>query len=350
MTASRPIDVRNGPLLLPYEGIWPGLATPPNPCAQGVSLLGKLQIGPGATFGWSAVVRGDGHHVRIGEGFHMGAQSTIHISEGNYPTLVGDRVSVGRDTLVHACTVGDDCVIEDGVVILDGSVIEDGVVIESGSVVFPRSTLKGGLVYAGVPAKPVRPVEPGEIERRAAALRQADRDFAIPPFSARPVELTCGEGVFVAGNARLSGVVRLADRSSVFFGCRLDAGSHSIDIAEATNIQDNVRIDAHEGPVTIGAYTTVGHNAQIHSSRIGQRCLVGMGADLAPGTVAEDDVLIAAGARTEPGQRLESGWIWGGRPAKPIAAFDEPKRAGLRKGVDQYLVYAEGYARCSQSP
>ena len=73
-----------------------------------------------------------------------------------------------------------------------------------------------------------------------------------------------------------------------------------------------------------------------------------MGASLAPGTVVEDDVLIAAGASTAPGQRLESGWIWGGRPARPIAKFDDAKRAGLQQAVDQYCIYAAAY-RLGQS-
>lgn len=334
-----------GLLCAPYGGTWPCFASPPKVCAEGVSVLGKVQVGAEARFGWSAVLRGDGHFIRVGDRFRIGATSTIHISEGRYPTIVGDRVSIGAAAVVHACTLGDDCVIEDGVVVLDGSVVEATAVVQAGSVVFPRSTLKGGFLHAGVPAKPVRALEPGEGERRATLIDQALAAslLAIPPFPARKAEVTRGEDSYVSENARMAGIVRLGAGASVFFGSRLDAADHAIVIAERSNIQDNARIDAVEGDVVIGANTTVGHNARIRSARIGERCLVGMGADLAPGTVVEDDLLIAAGATTEPGQRLESGWIWGGRPARPIATFDDAKRAGLQQGVDQYCVYAAAY-------
>jgi carbonic anhydrase/acetyltransferase-like protein (isoleucine patch superfamily) len=347
MSMHRPPEKPTEPLVLSYGGTWPQFASAPGVCGEGVSIIGKVEIGADPWFGWSAVLRGDGHFIRVGDAFRIGAQSTVHISEGRYPTVVGDRVSVGRDCVVHACTVGHDCVIEDGVVILDGSVLEDGVLVEAGSAVFPRSSLKGGFVYAGVPAKPVRALEPGERDRRAVALHEALAAslLSVPAFSAGAAQISSGDGSYVSENVRVAGVVRMGTQASVYFGCRLDAAGHAIDIADRSNIQDNSRIDARDGDVVLGANSTVGHNVRINSSRIGERCLVGMGAELAPGTVVEDDVLIAAGATTEPGQRLESGWIWGGRPARPIARFGESKQAGLQIAVNHYCVYSAAYRR-----
>ena len=47
---------------------------------------------------------------------------------------------------------------------------------------------------------------------------------------------------------------------------------------------------------------------------IGERALIGIGAVVAAGTIIEDEVMLAAGAVTLPGQTLESGWLWGGGP------------------------------------
>jgi len=44
------------------------------------------------------------------------------------------------------------------------------------------------------------------------------------------------------------------------------------------------------------------------------RSLVGMGAVVSPGTIISEDVFLAAGPVTEPGQTPESGWLYGGEP------------------------------------
>ncbi len=106
----------------------------------------------------------------------MGPRSTLHINHEIFPCIVGDRVSVGANACVHACTVGSDVVIGDDVVILDGAVVEDNVVLEPGSCVFPNKKVPGGFVYAGSPAKPVRPRRAGR-DRRAA---QKDGDASNP--------------------------------------------------------------------------------------------------------------------------------------------------------------------------
>ena len=66
-----------------------------------------------------------------------------------------------------------------------------------------------------------------------------------------------------------------------------------------------------------------------------------MGAVLAPGTIVGDDVLLAAGSTTKPGQVIGSGWMWGGRPAKPISRLDEPRRAGMAQNIVTYCEYSQ---------
>jgi gamma-carbonic anhydrase len=54
------------PYLLPYGGVAPrigGVAA----AGRGAAVLGRAEIGPGLVLGAAAVVRADGHYVRIGE-------------------------------------------------------------------------------------------------------------------------------------------------------------------------------------------------------------------------------------------------------------------------------------------
>ena len=327
------------PLILPFAGVRPRLASPPRACAREVSLLGRLEVGARASFDVGAVVRADGHFVRIGDDFHLGEMSTIHIAHDRHPTIIGDRVAAGRDAVLHACTIGDDCVIEDEVVILDGSVIETGVVIEAGATVFPGSRLETGHLYAGSPAKPVRLLEAGELDRRRAALGAGAASRLATVGDAR----IFGEDLFLAGNTTVSGRIRADARTSIFFGCRLDAGTSEIVLGEGCNVQDNTIVEAGDGAVVLGANTTVGHNVHLRSCRVGARSLVGIGSDVAPGTLIDDDVMLAGGSVTLPGQHLESGWLWGGRPARPLRRLDDAKRHMIATTVVHYVDYANAY-------
>lgn len=330
---------RSAPLILPFDGIQPKFGNSAV-LGSGASVLGKVETGANAIIAAGAVIRGDGHFVRIGDGFFIGEMGTVHIAEGVYPAIIGNRVTAGRNAVVHACTVGDDCTIEDNAVILDGSIVEDGVLIEADSTVFPRSKLTGGFVYAGTPAKRVRVLTPGEREERAARLRSAP---ASPRNAGCGTSLKAHETVFIANTACLAGLIELHERASVFFGCDLDAGNFRIAIGENTNIQDNCRIHCQEGETVIGRDTTLGHNVRLTDCRIGERALIGIGCDVAPGTTVEDDVMLAAGAVTEAGQKLESGWLWGGRPARPLARLDDAKRSLMKTIIEHYCDYAQAY-------
>ncbi len=337
----------NAPLLLPFDGIAPRFGEGVRFLGAGASVLGRVEAGANAVIASGAVIRGDGHFVRIGDGFFIGEMGTVHIAQGVYPAIIGNGVTVGHNAVVHACTVGGDCVIGDNAVILDGSIVEDGVLIEADSTVFPKSKLASGFVYTGTPAKAVRALAPGECEERARRLRQAAAD--TPAFSARSGASVKAAGTaFIARTARLCGTIELQAGASVFFGCDFDARDYAIVIGENTNIQDNTQIRCGAEGTAIGRNTTLGHNVRLASCRIGEHALIGIGCVVAPGTIVEDGAMLAAGAVTLPGQKLESGWLWGGRPARPLSRLDDAKRSVMRSTVEHYRGYADAYRRAQE--
>lgn len=326
------------PLILPFEEVWPRLKSGPARCSPSASLLGKVTLGARSWLGPHSVIRADGHTVDIGDDFRLGEMSTVHIAHGLLPTVVGNRVTVARNAVVHACTVGDDCVIEDDVVILDGTNVEPGVAIEKGSIVYPRSTLKAGFLYSGSPAVPVRPLEAGELERRSQAVQEAIAASLFASAATAPCDPLPDE-VFVATTARLSGSIAAEPGSGIFYGCELRGGDNGIAIGRNTNVQDNTVIDASQGAVTIGENTTIGHNVLLRSSTIGARSLIGIGSTVEAGTVVDEEVLLAAGSITTAGQHLERGWLWAGRPARPRTRLDDAKRAMMAATIEHYCNY-----------
>ncbi len=334
------------PLILPYSNIVPSLATPLAHAGIGSAILGRATLGKNAWVGPLVLIRADGHVVTAGDDFHIGARSTLHIAHEIFADLIGDRVSVGENCCVHACTVGDDVVIGDNVVVLDGAVIENKTILESGTTVYPGKRLPGGHVYAGAPAKAVRPVEPGEIEKRRAAIAKARA--SLPDAPAPVHALSAGSdvhpSVFIADTATVRGKIRAAANSSIWFSNQLDAGPGEIVIGLRANIQDNttIRCTTTQG-MRIGQDSTVGHNVLIEDCVIGDNCLIGIGSTVSRGTVVQDRVLLAASAVTAPGQVLESGFLYAGSPARKLSALDAGRLDMIDMIVGQYCQYAKHF-------
>ncbi len=324
---------------LPYGGTWPQIASAPREARAGHALVGRVTLGRDAWLGAGSVIRADGHFVRIGDALHFGRGATVHIAHEVYPTVVGDRACVGANAVVHACTLGDDVVVEDGAVILDGATVGAGTVVEAGSIVYPRSTLEPGMLYAGRPARPVRPLTREELLSRAAQQR-ARNEADDARWHSRPVVRDAAADAYVAGTCDLQGRVRLAEGASVWFGCRLDGRAGAIEIGRQCNVQDNSVLVGGAHGISLGAQTTIGHNVELIDCRVGARCLVGMGSRIAAGTVIADDTFVAGGCVTEPGQQLEGGRVWGGSPARPIGPLDDAKRQGILRTAAVYADYA----------
>ena len=336
--------------LLSYLGTHPDLAGAPRHVGANCAIVGRVTLGRDAWLGAASVIRADGHYVRAGDDLTLGHGATIHIAHDVYPTLVGNDVTVGSNAVIHACEVHDGCIIGDDAVILDGCVIEAGAVIEAGSVVYPRTRLAGGQLYSGRPARTQRALEPGELERRRSQLRErlaADAAERAPASTPGP---DLHPTAFIANTASLPGHVVAGPHTSVWYGCELDAAGGEIVIADRTNVQDNSVLRCTPGArIVLGRDTTIGHNVTMADCTVGDRCLVGIGSVVAPGTVLEDDVFLAAGASTSPGQVLSAGNLWGGQPARVIGPLDERKRAMIAHTIGTYCEYAEELARVQKA-
>ncbi len=330
--------------VLPYDGVSPQIDGPVL-AEQGAAILGRATVGPGACLGPRAVVRADGHYVTIGRGFTLGAGGTVHIAHGILPTHIGHNVTAGADSVIHACDVADDVVIEAGAVILDGSELGPGLILGAGATVFPRSKLEGGWRYEGSPAKPVARITAADLDRaRLAVAAQA---------SARPTEdggaTVAGDPIFVARSALIRGQVQMGAKSSVFFGCILDGQGHGITVGAGTNIQDNSVLTSAHAPTRIGADVTIGHNVTLDSAEVGDGALVGIGARVAVGTIIGRNVLLAAGAETEPGQVLEDGLLWAGRPARAKRPLTEDQKRMMAATLPSYQEYATQFAKAERA-
>jgi carbonic anhydrase/acetyltransferase-like protein (isoleucine patch superfamily) len=133
-------------------------------------VIGDVTVGEHTSIWPMAVVRGDVNSVVIGAYTNVQDGSVIHCTHdgpytpGGYPTRIGDRVTIGHNAVVHACTVGEYCLVGMSATIMDGAVLEPRVMLGAGSLVPPGKVLEGGCLWVGVPAKRVRALTERELE------------------------------------------------------------------------------------------------------------------------------------------------------------------------------------------
>ncbi|MFZ2650400.1 MAG: DapH/DapD/GlmU-related protein, partial [Burkholderiaceae bacterium] len=233
--------MHNSPWVLAYAGVLPELKGPVRRAEPGSAVLGRVSLGGQAVLERFAVLRADGHVIHVGAELHLGWHSTVHIAHEVYGATIGERVSVGANSVVHACTVGDDCVVQDSVSVLDGATVGHGSVIAAGSVVYPRHVLPQGQWCEGSPAVPVRPVQAPELRALHESTRAhsgAAASTATPP-SHSSITTGGGESGYVAASVVGLGELRMGEGSSLWFGCIVEAAELGVSIGAGSNVQDN---------------------------------------------------------------------------------------------------------------
>ena len=153
------------------------------------------------------------------------------------------------------------------------------------------------------------------------------------------------EGVFVVESAEIIGDVRIGEMSSLWFNVVVRGDVNHIRIGKRTNIQDGtvVHVTHKKHPTIVGDDVTIGHNVTLHGCRIGDRCLIGMGAVVMDGVEIGNDVLIAAGSLVTPGTRIPDGTLFAGAPARLKRELKESEILDLKHSAEHYLAYVQEY-------
>ncbi|MFY9118318.1 MAG: gamma carbonic anhydrase family protein, partial [Dysgonamonadaceae bacterium] len=97
---------------------------------------------------------------RIGNRVNIQDGSVIHTLYEKSVTEIGDDVSIGHNVVIHGAKIEDGALIGMGAIILDHAVIGEGSIIAAGAVVLSNTIVEPGSIYAGIPAKFVKKVDP----------------------------------------------------------------------------------------------------------------------------------------------------------------------------------------------
>lgn len=126
--------------------------------AENATIVGDVVMGDKCSVWFNAVIRGDVHYIKIGNNTNIQDGAVIHATYLYAPTNIGNNVSIGHNALVHGCTLHDNVLIGMGAIVMDHAIVEPYVIIAAGSVVLEKSVCESGFIYAGTPAKKIKPL------------------------------------------------------------------------------------------------------------------------------------------------------------------------------------------------
>lgn len=151
------------PVILPYRGVLPTIA-PDAFIADTAVIIGDVEIGAGSSIWFGCVLRGDVNSIRIGRNTNIQDGTVVHVSRTGKGTQIGDGVTVGHLALLHDCTVEDGAFVGMKACLMDGAHLESGAMLAAGGLLTPGKRIPSGELWAGNPAKLLRPLSAVEKE------------------------------------------------------------------------------------------------------------------------------------------------------------------------------------------
>lgn len=130
--------------------------------AENATIIGDVIIGEDCSIWFNTVLRGDVNSIRIGNRVNVQDGSVLHTLYQKSTVEIGDDVSIGHNVVIHGAKIENGALIGMGSVVLDYAVIGEGAIVAAGSVVLSGTQVEPGSIYAGVPAKFVKKVDPDQ--------------------------------------------------------------------------------------------------------------------------------------------------------------------------------------------
>lgn len=128
--------------------------------ADNATIIGDVEIGDDCSVWFNAVLRGDVNSIRIGDRVNIQDGTVIHTLYQKSVSVIGNDVSIGHNVVIHGAEIKEGALIGMGAIVLDHAVVGEGAIIAAGSVVLTGTKVEPGSIYAGVPAKFVKKVDP----------------------------------------------------------------------------------------------------------------------------------------------------------------------------------------------
>jgi len=140
--------------------------------AETAAIIGDVVMGNDCSIWFGAVLRGDVNSIRIGNRVNIQDGAVLHTLYQKSVVEIGDDVSIGHNAVIHGAKICSQVLIGIGAIVLDHAVIGENSIIAAGALIKDSTIVEPGSIYAGVPAKRVKQIDPKQskemIERIAS--------------------------------------------------------------------------------------------------------------------------------------------------------------------------------------
>jgi len=149
---------------------------------------------------------------------------------------------------------------------------------------------------------------------------------------------------FIAPTAVLIGDVEVGAEASIWFGTVLRADNGPIRIGARSSVQDNAVLHVSEtGQTIIGEDVTIGHCAVMEDCHIGNFALIGSNATLLNGCRIGERALIAAGSVVGEKADIPAAVVAAGAPAKVKKALEGEASHWIQISAKEYVTLSRSY-------
>jgi len=118
----------------------------------GATVIGDVILEEESSVWYGAVLRGDINRIVIGPRSNIQDNAVVHV-DTNYPTTMGELVTVGHTAVVHACTIDNEVLVGMGSVILDDVEVGARSIVGANALVTIGTKIPPGSLVLGSPAK-----------------------------------------------------------------------------------------------------------------------------------------------------------------------------------------------------
>jgi carbonic anhydrase/acetyltransferase-like protein (isoleucine patch superfamily) len=118
----------------------------------GATVIGDVILEEESSVWYGAVLRGDINRIIIGPRSNIQDNAVVHV-DTNYPTTMGELVTVGHTAVVHACKVDNEVLVGMGAIILDDVEVGARSIIGANALVTIGTKIPPGSLVLGSPAE-----------------------------------------------------------------------------------------------------------------------------------------------------------------------------------------------------
>jgi carbonic anhydrase/acetyltransferase-like protein (isoleucine patch superfamily) len=141
--------------------------------ADNATVVGDVVMGDKCSVWFNAVVRGDVNTIRMGNKVNIQDGAIVHCTYQKWPVVIGNNVSIAHNAIVHGCTIHDNVLVGIGAIIMDGAIVNSNSMIAAGAVVLEGTIVESGCLYAGVPSRKIKELDPSFFDGQVLRIANA---------------------------------------------------------------------------------------------------------------------------------------------------------------------------------